>query len=370
MPTKLFNGELWPHTPLIKTTRTHRNMSLELAFYPPSGVSLSHKIICYEGTIEPMQSQFRLGPIVVDAPFGVYEVCYRKNYSQISQRCPIRIGMQVDGIGYYPTSGEGVSATQTEETGNRNELVIPAAVSINGKEHKVTEIEAEAFMMNNFLSVIDLPSSIEKINYNAFATCPSLYQIILRSEQPPFSYRNHIAPGLRKSAEFYVPATAYDAYKPLLEKYNHVYTLVETIQSKDTAISDLSSTVSLDVYPAHEAINPNFIITPADDASASMAEIKSVSVENGSLNLEIKAKQSGNAIFHIRPAHRLEDYAVLSLNITLKDDPSTGISSITGDTPYSTDHNVYTVSGIRVNSDISNLPAGVYIVNGRKVVVR
>ena len=279
MPAKLLGGELWPHTPFIKTLKTQRNMLLELAFYSPASLSPAAKLICYEGTIEPSTSAFPLAPLAVDVPFGTYEVCYRKNYSQISQRTPIRIGATVDGIGYYPTSGDGASVALTEETRNRAEIIIPEQVSIGGTVRPVTHVEAEAFLAGSALTVVDLPASIEKIGYNAFATCPSLQKIILRSEQPPFTYLNYIAPGLSTSTAFYVPAAAYEAYKPLLEGRNPLYIIEE-----DTP-------TGIDECAASRTLQP----TGAD---------------------------------------------------------------------------IFTLSGVRVGRDINALPAGIYIVGGRKVVVK
>lgn len=315
VPQMLLSGTTWPHTPLIYTQQTHRNMTLRLAFYAPSGTSTLHSLLCFEGTINPMQSLFPLDPVKVDVPFGTYEVCYRKGYSQISQRWPMRIGVSVDDIGYYPADGGGASATLTDGRRDLEEVVIPARVNVGGTDLPVTAIEPEAFMMDRNLSVIDLPSGIAQIGANAFTACPSLRQVIIRSERPPFSLRNHIAPGLNASTEFYVPAAAYDDYKALLDSYNPVYTLVETVESKETAVPSPSATVSLSVSPAHKAVNPAFVITPADEASAAMAEVKVASVEPGKLHLEVKALQPGNATFHVRPAHRSDSYVVLTLTI-------------------------------------------------------
>ena len=315
VPAKLLCGELWPHTPLIYTTQTNRNMTLRLAFYNPQGTSAAHTLLCYQGTIEPMQSLFPLDPIAVDVPFGSYEFCYRKGYGQISQRCPIRIGVAEDGIGYYPVPQNGVSASLTQDSRNIEELVIPSKIKIDGTNREVTAIEPEAFMSARNLSVVDLPPGISKIGANAFTVCPSLRQVIMRSEEPPFSLRNHIAPGLDAAAEFYVPATAYEAYDSLLRAYNPVYAIVESIESKETEITTYTDTLTLTVFPAHDAVNPAFSITPADNFSASVASVRILSVEPGSLTLEVEAFQEGQATFHISPAHRSDDPAVLRLTI-------------------------------------------------------
>lgn len=366
IPGKLLRGDLWQHTPLIKTTQTHRNTSLELAFYIPSAVSPSHKIECYRGTIESMQSLFPLKPITVDAPLGTYEVCYRKGYTQISQRFPMRIGAAVGGMGYYPTDGDGVSVSLAEGRLDAEELIIPASVSIDGADRPVTEVEPEAFLMNRDVSVIDLPSGITGIGVNAFTACPSLRQIILRSEQPPFSLRNYIAPGLDASTEFYVTATAYDKYKPLLEGLNPLHTLVEEIESKEVTVSTSSATASLSLYPAHEAVNPAFRITPADEASAAVATVRAAGVEDGSLLLDIEPLQAGTATFHISPAHRADISAVLTVNVP--DDISTGIAD--SGASRTAGSGIHSVSGVRMKPCRESLPAGIYIIDGNKVIVK
>lgn len=46
---------------------------------------------------------------------------------------------------------------------------------------------------------------------------------------------------------------------------------------------------------------------------------------------------------------------------------TTGISSVTADTPQGK-RGIYTLDGMRLNGALDNLPAGIYIVDGRKVV--
>lgn len=367
VPAKLLKGELWPHTPLIETTKTNRNMSLRLAFYEPSDVTSAYTLLCYEGTIEPMQALFPLGPIAVEAPFGTYEVCYRKGYNQISQRFPMRIGTSVDGIACYPTSDDGVSAAITEEKRDQVEAVVPAQVCIEGIDRPVTDVEPGAFMMSRELSVIDLPPSIRNIGLNAFTACPSLRQIILRSERPPFALRNYVAPGLSASTEFYVPATAYDDYKPLLEAYNPLYTLIDSIQSREVVVSAPSEEVSLAVYPAHDAINPAFSITPVDEAADSVVEVRAVSVESGMLHLEVRAKREGHASFRIRPAHRSDACAVLAVTVPKL---ATSIHPPVGAASSSAGRGVYTLGGMRIGTGGKRLRPGFYIVDGHKVVVK
>jgi hypothetical protein len=271
--------------------------------------------MCYQGNIESMDADFPIDPVEVDVPFGTYEVCYRKGYNQISQKRLIRIGENINGISYLPADGNNVSASTLLYNSSPTEIIIPSQITVGSTDLTVTEIEPEAFLANRVLEVIDLPSSIKKIGAGAFTVCPSLSQIILRAQEPPFTYRNAIVPGLSSATEFYVPASAYDKYRPLLEGYNPLYSLVESIESKTEAVTSANTPLSLSVSPAHEAINPAFIITPVDNASAEVAEVTVASVTPGVLNLNVKALRKGTATYHVYPAHRSDDYSVLTLEV-------------------------------------------------------
>lgn len=313
MPSIVVKGEMWPHTPYIYTQQTQRNMALRLAFYAPGGNAALNTLLCYQGTIDPMHALFHLNPVTVDVPFGTYEVCYRKGYGQISRRSPVRVGESIDRICYLPTESSSVSASGIPAEDYSGEIVIPSSAYVGGADRKVAAIETEAFMSRPLISVIDLPSTIESIGLNAFTFCTSLQQIIIRAEEPPFEFRNHIAPGLNPSVAFYVPSTAFDSYQPLLSGYNPLYVIVESVESREITVNGENTSVSLAVSPAHSAVDPAFVITDCDDSGNPVAEVAVQSVESGRLNLSVKGLRKGTATFHIRPAHRSDDYSVLTV---------------------------------------------------------
>lgn len=375
MPSELISGDIWPHTPLVETSQTNRSMTLRLAFYPPSSLSPVGTILCYEGTIGPMSALFPIEPKTVDIPFGTYEVCYRKGYSQISQRVPVRIGVSVDNIFYLPGKDGGVAASLMQKDAGREEIVVPSKVTINGTSHPVTSIDKEAFILQPSLSVVDLPADITYIGMNALAATPALQQIIIRAEEPPFAYRNYVAAGLSPQAAFYVPASAYHKYKSIIGEYNPVYTLVETIESATETINATDATASLSFTPAHEAVNPAFVITPVDEASASVAEVNIASVASGKINLEIKALAKGSATFHVRPAHRSDDYAVLKIDVPVS---PASIEDIGCDATPQWPADVYSAAGILLHrnfteSQLRLLPKGMYILRtsygARKIIL-
>ncbi len=363
MPSALVKGDIWPHTPLIKTNQTNRSMTLRVAFYPPSSVAATANILCYQGTIGPMEAMFPLEPTAVDVPFGTYEACYRKGYSQISQRHPIRIGVSIDGVGFLPATGGGASVSMMGVDSGLEEIVVPAQISADGVVLPVSAVDAEGFIMQNQLRSLDIPSSVKSVGMNAFAACPSLEQIILRSSEPPFAYRNFVAGGLSGEAKFYVPAESFDKYSRLLSEYNPVYTIVESIESATVTMDASSAAASVSFSPAHENVDPDFVITPTDGASASVADVRVVSVENGRVNLAITALSEGKATFHIKPAHRSDDHAVLTVVVP---EATGAVDEIGQDTVSEWPADVYTPAGVLLireasESDFMSLPRGIYI---------
>ncbi len=374
IPSTIINGDYWPHTPFVKTLQTNRNMTLRLAFYPPSSTASSKVLLCFQGTIEPRESMFPIDPLVVDVPLGEYEVCYRKGYSQISQRRRIRVGENIDGIYYLPSGGDGVSATMMQTASGLETIVVPSQISAGGVTRTVSAIEPQAFTSESAVTVVDIPSSVTTIGSNAFVLTPMLKQIMIRSEEPPFKYIDFIAPGLSETVEFYVPAASYDKYKPLLEGHNPLYTIVESVGSASVSMDAPTAVATVSFGPAHEAVNRHFVVTPADDESAAVAEVRVESVESDNLNLAIKALKKGVAEYHILPAHRSDDYGVLRVTV-----PETmGIDEIDADRKAHWPADIYTVTGIPVKYDapesfMHSLPKGVYILRsaaGTRKVIR
>lgn len=373
IPAVLISGDLWDHTPLIKTTQTQSNMTLELAFFPRSSATAVKRLTCFQGTLYPMESTFPISPMAVDVPFGSYDACYCKGYNQISLKRPLRVGVRKDGVCYLPASDGGASAFMMPSDGSPDAVVVPETVTVDGTQLPVTAVEPEGFMLNSSLSVIDLPSGVKTIGANAFSVCRSLEQIIMRSEEPPFVFRNHIAPGLNRSVAFYVPASAYDSYRSLLENYNQVYSLVETIESGSEIMDGPESEITLSYSPAHESVDPAFVITPADDMSAAVAEAGIVSVGAGKLRVALRALSEGVATFHITPAHRSDSHSVLTVTVT-------GTASVDGparDNFRLWPADVFTVTGLLLKrnageADLKSLSSGVYLLRSpagiRKVI--
>lgn len=323
------NGDMWPHTPFVDATQSQRNMELCIALYNAGSTAATKTYSVYQGTISPMYELLPISPFTVDAPFGAYEACYRKGYNQISCRRPIRVGVRREGLAYYPSStvtgGVSASLDANEEAGEI--VIVPSTVNIDGQQMKVSEIETEAFMNSDRLQIVELPATVTNIGANAFTYCIGLQQIIMHSAEPPLSLRNHIAPGLSAKTAIYVPAESYDKYLPLFDGLNPLYSIVESIESKDVECGDSETIVSLAVAPAHHAVNPEFIIEPVGETSDAAASVALHSVEPGIVRLAVTSRHKGSATFNIRPSHRSDDYATLHVVVP----ELTGIEDIPAD---------------------------------------
>ena len=86
-----------------------------------------------------------------------------------------------DGTLYYQITSnvEPRTVTVTSATKSAQTVGIPKRISINDKVHDVNVIGRGAFKGCNSLNAITIPSSITKIEWEAFAGCYNLKQVII-----------------------------------------------------------------------------------------------------------------------------------------------------------------------------------------------
>lgn len=112
--------------------------------------------------------------------------------------------------------------------------------------------------------------------------------------------------------------------------------------------------------------------TPTDDTSK--ADVWTVT-QNTDGTFIIKASDSGNAIMYSTKFKSFGNYSSkqstsLYPYLYEEQDKTTGIDAIqTSQQPKTADNAVYTIQGVRVNSD-GQLPPGIYIKGGKKFIVR
>ena len=90
---------------------------------------------------------------------------------------------KVDGIFYDITNSSALTVGVTYESGDHNsykgDVVIPATVTNNNKEYRVTSIGLSAFYGCSSLASITIPESVTSIGNYAFQGCSSLTSFIL-----------------------------------------------------------------------------------------------------------------------------------------------------------------------------------------------
>ena len=81
-----------------------------------------------------------------------------------------------DGLEFTVTGG---TAKVSEYTGTDTEVIIPAAITYNGKTYKVTAIGDEAFRGCYGIDEITIPNSVTSIGESSFSGCSSLTSITI-----------------------------------------------------------------------------------------------------------------------------------------------------------------------------------------------
>lgn len=345
IPAVAAGGRKWPHKPQISNSK-EQPVRIEASFYRPGTNSTVKYYVIYEGSLSTMSGNLPAGTFTLDIPYGVYEMAYTNHRDEISKRSTVTVGEESDGIFYapFPRDAESTRVVSMTERNFDEDIRIPESISISGSNRTVTAIFDDAFFNCDSITSIDLPATINKIGRNAISYCRNLAFLFLRSPEPPFAYRNHVALGMNSDTEIYVPATGYDRYRDILGNSNPVYSIIETIESGDHTVSLSQDTITVAINPPHPAVNPDFSITPVANGLEPAAEASVAGIDsNGNLMVAVKAHHSGTSFFEINSSQ-----------------PGIEPARVTVTIPESA-----AIDGIETDADKS--PAVYYDLNGRPV---
>ena len=221
-------------------------------------------------------------------------------------------------------------------TGTSNPLSIAHHLFIDGKEiqdliipNSVTRIKQNAFLGCSSLTSVTIPNSVTSIGYGAFFGCSSLTSVTIPNDVTS------------------IGAYAFSGCSSITS-----VSIGKSVSSiGDGAFREcngLTSVVSLNTTPPqikYSAFYPSFENTIYDNAT-------------------LYVPKGCKTIYWLHPGW--ENFK----NIVELDD--SGVNDITVD-PSPKSKGVYTIDGIKLSADavnIENLPKGIYIINGEKVIIK
>lgn len=103
-----------------------------------------------------------------------------------------------------PDSVNSVGISAFNDTRNIKMAIIPDGLSA---------IKSQMFSAATCLTRIDIPSSVSSIEDNAFYNCSSLFQVVVRSANPPNLQNENAFRAISDSCLFYVPRDSVETYK-------------------------------------------------------------------------------------------------------------------------------------------------------------
>ena len=144
--------------------------------------------------------------------------------SKPAENKPAAVGTKLtkSGITYKVTSVKGKTPTVTYTKVSKKAkgtVTIPKTVTIDGVKYQVTAIANNAFAGNKNVTKIVIPDTVKAIGKKAFANCPKLKTIVIKSTK--LTSKNMDAKafaGITKDVVILVPKKKLAAYKKLLVK--------------------------------------------------------------------------------------------------------------------------------------------------------
>lgn len=297
-PDMIYCGDKWDLSVGIYNDE-ERDTKIDLQFFVPGTTTRVKSYQVFKGTLAVMDTRMQVETPEIDLPFGIYDVAYVEGKSEISDRAKVKISESVDGLYFIPLSDSEVAVAPHPGNAYAGDVVVPAQVSINGKNYSVTSIAPDAFSCSGKLSSVDVAPSVTAIGANAFSSCPDVSHIILRNAEVPFAYRNQVAAGLSGSADFYIPAEGYDKCNEILGTHHAVFALIQSMESREIVSGIGQTQTEIAISPVHVATNPGYTAFPVTSTIDPAAEVSVIDAVPGKVSLNIIAHHQGVSEFDI-----------------------------------------------------------------------
>jgi hypothetical protein len=251
------------------------------------------------------------------------------------------------------------------------EVIIPEIVTYSDTEYTVTSIGDEAFMYCGSLTSIELPSTVTTIGYCAFTCCNQLTSIKLSTSLALIGERAFEGCWSLKSIKLPSPITSIGYYS-----FSNCWSLKSIeLPSSITSIGDgtfsgCHQLASIELPSSVTEINDN-----AFAYCESLTIVTSLNSEPPTLGDDVFWYCPIETVYV--PNEAVESYQAADVwkefNIVGIGDAGVEDIIFVGDTVENV--TVYTLQGLRVKGvrtmdDVKSLTSGIYIVNGKKLLVK
>ena len=305
----------------------------------------------------------------------------------------------VIGIGefsfYWDSDLTGITFPETLQYIKESAFYKTGITSVEIPESIVT-IETSAFGMCSDLSTITLPSTITSIPGYAFSQC-AIEALYCYAVTPPTLADNAFSAktsDYMTNAVLYVPAGSVDAYKnsgqyqwpyyfaniqpmeggEIEEEVNVTINLTST-----TTEGDLSAYVTVAYEETEDGIEGEAeFVSNSFNATFLVPTVINITPKEG-YKANVSSTQASESVILTAPAEGTTEWTieilpgapeVIIFNVDVIDLVAVGVNSLDAENDYK----VYNLQGVRVLESkdakgLDRLPAGIYIINGKKVVI-
>lgn len=277
----------------------------------------------------------------------------------LSYTADFLVCIEQGGVSYCPLGNGSDLEARKLLAAPAAELELPATITCGDKEYKVSSVAPGVFAGCTQLAELTLPSTLTALGYDAFRGAIGLRHVYFRGLDVPFA--NSALPfyGISSEAEMYVPAEAYSGYNAVFHSPCRLYAMIKSLSAPASVAVEEGTVerIALTVDPA-EGFNPAFTVKVANpevvSATASGSVLTLAGLAKGTSTVTLTSVQPG-----VEP---------VMVNVTVSEQ-----SSILEVTEQPTAFDVYSLRGEcvrRAATTLRGLPAGIYIANGRKILVR